>query len=135
MGSNDKFAENLLATSFSQEAHALVFPIKIEHHHKNSIGVEAIAGAAAFEAMKDYERHVAANGTPRSHHLMKELLTGFAAAEVDKLFETKGLDWLDRERARNLAINEAHKLADEQYGPGNVQPNGYFLQHNQDVHQ
>lgn len=26
---------------------------------------------------------------------MKEILAGIAAAEVDKLVETKGLDWLD----------------------------------------
>jgi hypothetical protein len=50
----------------------------------------AIAGAAGFEAMKAYENHLRATGQEPSHSLMKELLAGFAAAEVDKLAETKG---------------------------------------------
>jgi hypothetical protein len=34
--------------------------------------------------MKAYENHVRASGQEPSHPLMKELLAGFAAAEVDK---------------------------------------------------
>lgn len=67
--------------------------------------------------MKAYENHVARNGKPPSvrstllfknhtfncwtallttryplqHALAKQMLAGFAAAEVDKLFETKGM--------------------------------------------
>lgn len=51
---------------------------------------------------------------------MKEMLAGFAAAEVDKLFETKGLDYLDREKAKQMAAHQAHKLAHDKYGPGQV---------------
>lgn len=65
--------------------------------------------------MKAYEDHLRQTGEQVSHARMKELLAGFAAAEVDKLFETKGLDFLDREKAKQHAIHQAHKLAEEKY--------------------
>jgi hypothetical protein len=68
--------------------------------------------------MKAYEDHVRRTGQQVSHPFMKELLAGFAAAEVDKLFETKGLDYLDREKAKRHAVQQAHHLANEQYGQG-----------------
>jgi len=68
--------------------------------------------------MKAYEDHVRRTGQQVSHPLMKELLAGFAAAEVDKLFETKGLDYLDREKAKRHAIQQAHHVAEQQYGVG-----------------
>jgi len=71
-------------------------------------------------AMKAYEDHCRRNGQNVSHPFMKELLAGFAAAEADKLFETHGLDFLDRERAKRHAIQQAHHLAEQQYGPGGV---------------
>jgi hypothetical protein len=78
--------------------------------HKAKLSHELIGGAAGFEAMKAYEQHCAKNGQPPSvsacvmrvaalhllvltvsqHAMAKELLAGFAAAEVDRLFETKG---------------------------------------------
>jgi hypothetical protein len=42
---------------------------------------------------------------------MKELLAGFAAAEVDKLVETKGLDYIDREKAKRHAVAQAHEVS------------------------
>lgn len=78
--------------------------------------------------MKAYEDHVRRTGERVSHPLMKEMLAGFAAAEVDKLFETRGLDYLDREKARRHAIEQAHHIANEQYGPGgtfNYEQNQY----------
>jgi hypothetical protein len=95
--------------------------------HQSSFTHEAIAGAAGFAgifrniclvncilnahvflksvvALKAYEDHVRSSGEQVSHPMMKEMLAGFAAAEVDKLFETKGLDYLDREKAKRMAI-------------------------------
>ncbi len=60
--------------------------------------------------MRTYEQHVGRHGHPPNHQKMKELLAGFAAAEVDKLFETHGLNWLDREKAKHLAIQQAHRV-------------------------
>jgi hypothetical protein len=64
---------------------------------------EVIAGAAAYEASKAYENHVAANGQPASHAEAKELLAGFTGAFVDREVETKGLDYIDAERAKRQA--------------------------------
>lgn len=41
---------------------------------------ELVGGAAGFAAMREYEKHEAANGKPANHALAKELLAGFAAA-------------------------------------------------------
>ena len=41
-----------------------------------------LAGAAAFFAMREYEKHQAENGNPPSHAFAKELMAGIAAAEV-----------------------------------------------------
>jgi len=88
------------------------------HHHQGSLGHEAIAGAAGFAAMKAYESHLRASGQQPSHALMKEILAGIAAAEVDKLIETKGLDWVDRHKAKKLAEKQAHELAEQRYYGG-----------------
>ncbi|WVO15192.1 hypothetical protein L204_102839 [Cryptococcus depauperatus] len=77
--------------------------------HKARLSHELIGGAAGFEAMKAYEDHVAAKGQPPSHALAKEIIAGFAAAEVDKLFETKGLDEFDREKAKRHAKQQAEE--------------------------
>ena len=77
--------------------------------------------------MKAYEDHCRDTGETVSHGKMKELLSGFAAAEVDNLVETKGLDFLDREKMKDLAAHQAHVLANEKYGEGQVGPgNGQF---------
>jgi len=73
-------------------------------------------------AMKAYEDHCRDTGETVSHGKMKELLATFAAAEVDNLVETKGLDFLDREKMKRLAANQAHALANEKYGKGQVGP-------------
>ncbi|KZV64545.1 hypothetical protein PENSPDRAFT_588264 [Peniophora sp. CONT] len=89
-------------------------------HHEGSLSHEAIAGAAGFAAMHAYENHLRATGQPVSHPLMKEILAAAAAAEVDKLIETKGLDYVDREKAKKMAEKQAHALAEQRYGGGNT---------------
>jgi hypothetical protein len=53
--------------------------------------------------MRQYEKHEEREGKPQSHAFAKELIAGFAGAEADKLFETKGLSFLDREEAKRHA--------------------------------
>ncbi|KAF8935226.1 hypothetical protein EDD21DRAFT_371245 [Dissophora ornata] len=89
------------------ENHEAVYGDKV---HKSSLTHELIAGAAAFEAMKHHEAN-----TDDKHKLTKELFAAFAAAEVDKLVETKGLDLVDRERTKHQAKVNAEKIYDEQY--------------------
>ena len=63
-----------------------------------------IAGGAAFAGFKAFEDHQRREGKTVNHAFAKELLAGFAAAEVDKLAETKGADWWDQERYVGLFI-------------------------------
>lgn len=91
-----------------QDAYDQVYGGKT-HHSKWSH--ELVAGAAAFEAMKKYE---ASSGGKQS--LTKEMFAAMAGAEADKLFETNGLDALDRERAIQEAKEQANVLYDQQSG-------------------
>jgi len=59
---------------------------------------EVVAGGAAFAAFKAFEDHQRKEGKTVNHAFAKELLVGFAGAEIDKLAETKGADYWDRER-------------------------------------
>ncbi|KAK9760961.1 hypothetical protein K7432_014511 [Basidiobolus ranarum] len=108
--------ENLLGLGESSQAHQQVYGGG--GNHESSLTHEIIAGAAGFEAMKSYENHLRNTGEQPSHSLMKEMLAGFASAEVDKLVETKGLDWVDAEKAKRQAKAQAHRLAEEKYGGG-----------------
>lgn len=62
----------------------------VDEHHKAKFSHEFIAGAAGFGAMTAYEHHQRKNGDRVKFPLAKGLLAGFAAAEVDKLVESKG---------------------------------------------
>ncbi|KAF7301730.1 Mitochondrial carrier protein [Mycena indigotica] len=98
--------------------------------HKAKLSHELIAAAAAYEviftpsflfgdddrlfqAAKKYEEHCAANGKPDSHAKAKELIAAFSAAFVDRMVETKGLDEIDREKAKHDAAKRAHEQASE----------------------
>eukprot|EP00271_Cylindrocystis_brebissonii_P009655 TRINITY_DN24706_c0_g1_i1.p2 TRINITY_DN24706_c0_g1~~TRINITY_DN24706_c0_g1_i1.p2 ORF type:complete len:113 (+),score=30.20 TRINITY_DN24706_c0_g1_i1:162-500(+) len=106
----------------SSEKHAQQFenstPEELKQHKPNKLH-ELIAGAAGWAAMQAYEKHQKANGKPPSHAAVKELIAGFAASQVDKILETKGLNWIDKEQAKHAAVEHANKLADEKYGQGN----------------
>ncbi|PAV20888.1 phosphoglycerate mutase family [Pyrrhoderma noxium] len=78
--------------------------------HKAKLSHEIIGGAAAYEAAKAYEEHIAREGKPDSHAKAKEILAGFAGAFIDREFETRGLDFIDKERAKH----DAHKRLEEQ---------------------
>ncbi|CAA9962836.1 EXS domain-containing protein [Pyrenophora teres f. maculata] len=97
--------------------------------NKSSLGHEVIAGGAAFAGFKAFEDHQRKEGKPVSHAFAKELLAGFAAAEVDKLAETKGEDWFDRERAKHDAKKHAEQMYDDHYvdnhGADQYDPNQY----------
>jgi len=77
---------------------------------------EAIAGAASFAAFKAFEDKQRNEGQPVSHQFAKELLVGFAGAEVDRLAETKGMDFYDKERAKHQAKENVQGLYDNHYG-------------------
>ncbi|KAI1125881.1 hypothetical protein F5Y10DRAFT_246093 [Nemania abortiva] len=83
--------------------------------HQSHLSHELIGGGAAFEAMKLFEDRQRKEGKTVNHAFAKELLAGIAGAEVDKLFETKGLDAIDREKAKRHAEKQAEHLYDQQY--------------------
>ncbi|KAJ3251348.1 hypothetical protein HK104_007372 [Borealophlyctis nickersoniae] len=66
--------------------------------------------------MRAYEKHCQQSGERPSHERAKEIIAGIAAAEADKLFETKGLDYLDRDTAKQQAVDQATSMYDQQYG-------------------
>ncbi|CAF2195114.1 unnamed protein product [Rotaria magnacalcarata] len=106
------FFKDLFNINDSKQAHEAIHGQ--EPSHQSSWTHELIS------AMKAYEDHVRNTGEQVSHPMMKEMLAGLAAAEVDKLFETKGLDFLDREEAKRRAVQQAHQLTDEKYGSGST---------------
>lgn len=76
--------------------------------HKSSFVYEAMAGAVIA-----YEYHLRETGENPSHTAMKERLAGLAVGEVDKLIQAKGLGEIDATWAKQMAIQEAQRLADE----------------------
>lgn len=111
-------------------------------HHRAHHSHEIIAGAVAFMAMRKYEQREctlesslkfrrnfalrtltsctdeAANGRPANHHLAKEIIAGLVAAELDHLIETKGMDYIDRQRAHQMAVQHCHDAYDQNHGYG-----------------
>ncbi|KAJ7041858.1 hypothetical protein C8F04DRAFT_110112 [Mycena alexandri] len=78
--------------------------------HKAEMSHELLAGAASFAAAREYEKHCEKNGKPQSHAEMKELLAGFAGAFIDREVETRGLDALDKQKAKKDAHDRANKV-------------------------
>ncbi|KAK6333726.1 hypothetical protein TWF730_003909 [Orbilia blumenaviensis] len=88
-----------------------------EHRHerKGNRSHELLAGAAAFAAFRAFQSHQKAQGKPVSHALAKELLAAFAAAEVEKLIETKGREKWDEYRSRSKTRDEVREMTKDLY--------------------
>ncbi|PPJ57301.1 hypothetical protein CBER1_09023 [Cercospora berteroae] len=87
-----------------------------DNDNKAELSHEILAGGASFMAMKMFEDRQRKEGTPVSHQFAKELLAGFAGGEVDRLAETKGADYIDREKAKRQARENAEQMYDQHYG-------------------
>ncbi|KAI7868414.1 hypothetical protein BDF14DRAFT_1792866 [Spinellus fusiger] len=85
-----------------------------ESENKGSFTHELIAGAAAFEAVKAYNKHCEKQGKPSEHAVAKQLLAGFAAGALDKLIETKGLDYLDKQKAKHHAEKQVSEYYEKE---------------------
>jgi len=83
--------------------------------HKAELSHELIAAAASYEAAKAYEKHVSDNGQPDSHAKAKEILAGFSGAFIDRIVETKGLDFVDREKAKHHAKEQLADASSQDY--------------------
>jgi len=89
--------------------------------HKAELSHELIAGAAAYAAAKAFEKHESKDGPP-SHAQAKEIIAGVTGAFIDRIFETKGLDAIDKERTKR----DAQKKAEAQIEP-NYNASGNFV--------
>ncbi|MCJ1439363.1 hypothetical protein MMC27_008755 [Xylographa pallens] len=89
-----------------------------DSNNQASFTHELIAGAASYEAAKAYENHCDANGDPGSHQEAKEIAAGFSGAFIDREVETRGLDFIDREKAKRMAQEQNNQAIDQsgQYG-------------------
>ena len=134
----------------SRDAYQRTNEGNFDDDNKPTFGKEALGAAAGFGAMKVFEDRQRREGTPAtplialrslnlyftgkpvSHGLAKEMLAGLAGLEVDRLAQTKGADFVDREEAKRHAENQARSLYDEQYGgmdqydPNQSQPHDAF---------
>ncbi|KAE8143685.1 hypothetical protein BDV38DRAFT_1829 [Aspergillus pseudotamarii] len=81
--------------------------------HENHLTHDLIGGAAGYEAIKMFNDYQAKNGKVVEHAQAKEIIGGFAAAALTGLFETKGLDQIDKLKAQH----EAKKHAEEAIRP------------------
>ncbi|CDS04119.1 hypothetical protein LRAMOSA07074 [Lichtheimia ramosa] len=82
-----------------------------EPGHEAKLSHELIAAAASYEAAKAYNKHCEENGEVPDHAKAKELMAAAAGAFIDRMFETKGLDYLDKLKAKKDAedsINEGY---------------------------
>ena len=53
------------------------------------------------------------SGDPGSHEEAKEIAAGFAGAFVDREVETRGLDYIDREKAKRMAADQTSQAIDQ----------------------
>ncbi|KAF8805503.1 CipC-like protein [Phlegmacium glaucopus] len=83
--------------------------------HKAKLSHELLAAAASYEAAKAYEDHVAANGQPDSHAKAKEILAALSGGFIDRMVETKGLDFVDHEKAKHHAKEQLYEASSQDY--------------------
>ncbi|KAF7327785.1 hypothetical protein MKEN_00358300 [Mycena kentingensis (nom. inval.)] len=85
------------------------FPSQFSGSHKTEVSHQLLAGAASFFAAREYEKYCEKQGKPQTHADAKALIAGFAGAFVDREVETRGLDFIDKEKAKY----DAHHAASE----------------------
>ncbi|KAG9019254.1 hypothetical protein FRB90_004816 [Tulasnella sp. 427] len=83
--------------------------------HEAKLSHEIVAGAAAFEAARLWEHHKEKNGEQPTHAHAKELIAGFAGAFIDRIVETKGLDFIDKQKAKKQAQERAEGQVSSNY--------------------
>jgi len=75
--------------------------------HQAQLSHELIAAAASFAAMKAYNNHLEKEGKPASHDTAKEIMAAGAGFFLDRMIETKGLDYVDKQKAKHHAKEAA----------------------------
>ena len=118
-------------TEVDDSDQAAAYDQVINAPHKAELSHELIAAAASYEAAKAYEHHCAQNGKfpipvvkatrvtcpgqPESHAKAKELLAALAGGFVDRIVESKGLDFVDKEKAKHHAKKQLDDVSAGDY--------------------
>ncbi|RMJ21881.1 cipC-like antibiotic response protein [Aspergillus sp. HF37] len=114
----------------SEHAHRQVYHGEA---HEASLTHELLAGAASFEAMKLWEDYQRKQGKSVSHSFAKEAIAGIVGSQIDRLAETKGMDELEKHKAKRHAEENAHQMYSEHYeremGAGEYDPGRYRAHH------
>ncbi|KAK3809029.1 MAG: hypothetical protein JOS17DRAFT_765411 [Linnemannia elongata] len=84
---------------------------KNDKERKSSRTHQALAAAAAYEAMKKYNEKQERDGKEVSHGQMKAVLAGMAMAEAVKLFENRNDDDDDDDDGKDDTVAEAGSMA------------------------
>ncbi|KAG8987197.1 hypothetical protein FRB94_011280 [Tulasnella sp. JGI-2019a] len=87
----------------------------LQPEHKAKISHELLAAAASYEAAKAYNEHEAKNGKPQSHEKAKEIIAGLSGAFIDRMIETKGLDAIDKHKAKKDAEEQIQNQLAQHY--------------------
>lgn len=80
--------------------------------HKAEVSHELLGGAAAYAAAHEYEKYLAKNGKPDNHAQAKEIIAGLAGAFIERELETKGADFVDKQKAKHYAKKKAEEAVD-----------------------
>lgn len=72
-------------------------------------------------------------GKPVSHGFAKEMIAGLVGSQIDRLAETKGMDEVDKLKAKRHAEHNAHQMYSEHYeqnlGADQYDPGRYHAHH------
>jgi hypothetical protein len=88
-------------TSDSEESQA---HSQVTGGHSAKLTHEHHAAAASYEAAKAYEKQVQNNGKPANHSKAVEHRAALTGGFVDRIAETKGMDALDKEKAKHAGL-------------------------------
>jgi hypothetical protein len=118
-------------TELDDSDQAVAYDQVVNAPYKAVLSHELIAAAASYEAARAYENHctqsgkfpipvikatrVTCPGQPKSHAKAKELLAGISGGFVDRIVETKGLDFYDKEKAKHHAKEQLYNVSAGDY--------------------
>ncbi|KAI8088794.1 uncharacterized protein BX664DRAFT_331392 [Halteromyces radiatus] len=89
---------------------------EFENSHHGSVTYVLLGDAAAYEAAKAYEERGGRRGPEYDRAMAKKVLADLAAANVDRLVETKGLHHIDKAKAKRHAEELISDKCDQYYG-------------------
>uniref|UniRef100_A0A8H7NKF7 Uncharacterized protein n=1 Tax=Bionectria ochroleuca TaxID=29856 RepID=A0A8H7NKF7_BIOOC len=95
---------------FDDDSHeAQSYDQVVNRPHEAKWSHELLGGAAAFASRPPRPTRTMSQGTPADHARAKEILAGVIGAFVDREVETRGLDYVDKEKAKRHAQQQAEQ--------------------------